>query len=331
MRVLLTGALGNIGSHTVRALLEEGHDVVALDRESRAARKTAATLGERVRVVWGDITERASLRAALEGVDAVVHMAAIMPPHVEKAPDVAKRINVDATLALIELMESSPTARRLVFASSAGVFGEIQDREPPLRADTPPSPTDDYGRHKLACEHAIQRSGLRWTILRIAVAVPTKLIGAPHDPASAFEGSPDARVEIVHPADAATAFARAVACEPAIGRILNIGGGKNCRLTNHELLNEVMSAIGIGCIPTEAFRRSDTPRFYGDWVDTEESQRLFQYQRRGLGELKAEMVEGLGVVAPLIRLFRPVATWYLLGMSPYLQQNRRADRSRRTG
>jgi nucleoside-diphosphate-sugar epimerase len=108
MKVLLTGALGNIGSHTVRALLEEGHDVVALDRESPAARKTASTLGGRVRVVWGDITDRTSLRAALEGVDAVLHLAAITPPHVDKAPDIARRINVDATLALIELMESSP-------------------------------------------------------------------------------------------------------------------------------------------------------------------------------------------------------------------------------
>jgi nucleoside-diphosphate-sugar epimerase len=244
---------------------------------------------------------------------------------VAKAPEIAKRINLDATLSLIEMMEASPTARRLVFASSAGVFGDIQDREPPLRVDTPPSPTDDYGRHKLACERAIQQSDLRWTILRLAVAVPTRLIGAPHDPASAFEGSPDARVEIVHPADAATAFARAVACEPAVGRILNIGGGKTCQLTNLELFNELMSAIGIGSIPAEAFRRCDPPRFYGDWVDSEESQRLLQYQRRGLGELKAEMAEGLGVVAPLIRLFRPFATWYLLRMSPYLQQNRRAD------
>jgi nucleoside-diphosphate-sugar epimerase len=322
MRVLLTGALGNIGSHTVRALLEEGHDVVAFDRERPAARRTTEPLGDRVRVVSGDITDRTSLCTALEGVDAVVHMAAIIPPHVDKAPDVARRTNVDATLALIRSMESSPTAKRLVFASSAGVFGNIQDREPPLRADTPPSPTDDYGRHKLECEQAIQRSGLRWSILRIAVAVPTKLIGAPHDPGSAFEGSVDGRLEIVHPADAATAFARAVTCEAAIGRILNIGGGARCQTTNHQFFNELMGAIGIGPIPIEAFVQCDTPRFYGDWIDTEESQRLFRYQTRGIGELKAELVKGLGFVAPLIRWCRPVATWYLLRMSPYLQENR---------
>src|SRR5215470_16907197 len=132
MKVLLTGAFGNIGSHTVRALLDEGHQVVALDRDGPAARRAAQRLGERVRVVWGDITDRTALTAALDGVDAVVHMAAIIPPHVDQAPDVARRVNVGATLALIESMEASPTAQRLVFASSAGVFGSVQDRQPPL-------------------------------------------------------------------------------------------------------------------------------------------------------------------------------------------------------
>jgi len=276
MKVLLTGALGNIGSHTLRALLEEGHDVVAFDLDRPAARKAARSFVDRVTFVWGDITHRESLRAALHGVDAVVHMAAIIPPHVERAPDVAKRINVDATLALVELMEASPTAHRLVYASSAGVFGNVQDREPPLRTETPVSPTDDYGRHKLECERAIQKSRLRWTLLRIAVAVPTQLLGAPHDVGSAFEGSADGRLEIVHPADAATAFARALACDETIGRTLYIGGGTSCRYTNHAFFDELMRAIGMGSIPAVAFIRTEAPRFYGDWVDSEESQRLLK-------------------------------------------------------
>jgi hypothetical protein len=59
-------------------------------------------------------------------------------------------------------------------------------------------------------------------------------------------------------------------------------------------------------------------------MDTEESQRLLQYQKRGLSELKADMRENLGVVAPLLRLLRPVVTWFLLRGSPYLDENRRA-------
>jgi nucleoside-diphosphate-sugar epimerase len=325
MRVLLTGALGNIGSHTLHALLEEGHDVVAFDLESPRARKLAARQGARVQVRWGDITNPAAIRAALDGVDAVVHLAAILDP--EKAPDLARRVNVDATRSLIAEMEASATARRLVFASSQGIFGDVQDREPPLRVDTPVSPTNDYGRHKVACEEAVRQSRLQWSILRLAAAPPIRLIGYSHDPAILFDFSPDARLEYIHPADAGTAFARTVACEQAIGKILNIGGGEKCRTTHREFCNELMSAMGIGSLPAEAFVRTEVPRFFGDWADTEESERLLHYQKRGLCELKADMRKDLRAIVPLIRLLRPVATWFVLRASPYLKENRRVSSS----
>jgi nucleoside-diphosphate-sugar epimerase len=321
MRVLVTGALGNIGAHTVHALLEEGHDVVAFDLESPRARKLAARLGGRVHVRWGDITGPASVRGALDGVDAVVHLAAIVNP--DSAPELARRVNVDATRSLIAQMEASPTARRLVFASSQGVFGDVQDREPPLRVDTPVSPTNEYGRHKVACEEAIRQSRLQWSILRLAGAPPIRLVGYAHDPAILFEFSPDARFEYIHPADAGTAFARAVACEDAIAKVLNIGGGERCRTTHREFCNELMGAMGIGSLPAEAFVRTEARRFFGDWLDTEESERLLQYQKRGLTELKADMRTDLGALVPLIRLLRPLVTWFVLRGSPYLEENRR--------
>lgn len=325
MKVLVTGALGNVGSFTVGALLEEGHAVVALDLESTRARKRAARLGERVEIRWGDVTDPASIRDALDGVDAVVHLAAILSP--ERAPDLARRVNVDATRGLIAQMEASPTARRLVFASSQGIFGDVQDREPPLRADTPVSPTDEYGRHKVACEQAIRQSRLEWSILRLGAAPPIRLIGWSHDPTILFDFSPDARFEFVHPADAGTAFARAVAATEAIGKTLYVGGGERCRTTHRDFCNELMSAIGIGALPPEAFVRREVRRFFGDWLDTEESQRLLGYQTRGLGEVKADMRKDLGALVPVIRLLRPLVTWYITRSSPYLKDNRRRGSS----
>jgi nucleoside-diphosphate-sugar epimerase len=326
MKVLVTGALGNVGPYTVGALLEEGHDVVAFDLATPRARKVAPELDARVRLVWGDITDPASLGAALEGVHAVVHLAAIVAP--DKAPPgLAKRVNVDATRNLIEQMQTSPTAKRLVFAGSQGIFGDVQDREPPLRIDTPVSPNDEYGRHKVECEQAIRQSTLQWSILRLAVAPPTRLIGYPHDPRKAFDFSADGRIEFIHPADAGTAFARAVACREAIGKTLYIGGGEKCRMRGAQFTNEIMGAIGIGPIPAEAYLRSDVPRYSGDWVDTEESQRLLHYQTRGMSELGADMRKHLGALVPLIRLFGPVVTWLLVRSSPHLKENRRAQSS----
>ena len=323
MKVLLTGALGNIGFFTLQALLAEGHDVVAFDLESRRARKLASGVDGRVQFIWGDLTRPESLRSALEGVDAVIHLAAIIPPFSERVPDLARRVNLDATQNLIAQMEASPTAKRLVFASSQGVFGDVQDREPPLRVDTPVSPTDDYGRQKVACEQAIRQSRLRWSILRLAAVTPIHL--PMQGPSIMFEFSPDARVEFLHPADAGTAFARAVACEESIGKTLYLAGGANCRITFYDFVNALMTAIGIGPIPTDAFVRTKPPRFFGDWADTEESQRLLQYQKRGLSEQLEDMQKDFGMLVPFIRLVRPLATWFVTRSSPYLQENRRLD------
>jgi nucleoside-diphosphate-sugar epimerase len=321
MNVLVTGALGNVGAYTVDALLEEGHAVVAFDVESPRARRLASRLDARVHVAWGDITDPASIRAALEGVDAVVHLAGVIPPRVDRAPDLARRVNVDGTRTLIDQMECSGTANRLIFASSESVFGDVQDREPPLRVDTPVSPSDEYGRHKVACEQAIRQSRLHWSILRLAAVMPLR--PPAQDLGIMFEFSPDARFEFLHPADAGTAFARAVACEAAIGKILNIAGGEKCRTTYYEFCSDLMSAIGIGPVPTDAFVRTDVRRFFGDWLDTEESQRLLRYQKRGLSEQKEDMRRDFGAIVPLLRLLRPVATWYLTRRSPYLKENRR--------
>ena len=320
MKVLLTGALGNIGLATLESLLYEGHDVVAFDLESPRARKLASGFDGRARFVWGDITNPESLRNALQGVDAVIHLAAIIPPNTERAPDLARRVNVDATYDLIAQMEASPTANRLVFASSQGIFGDVQDREPPLRADTPVAPTDDYGRHKAECEKEIRQSQLRWSILRLSAVTPLHLQA--QDPSIMFEFSPDARFEFLHPADAGTAFARAVGCAESIGKILYVAGGATCRMTYYDFIAALMGAIGIGPIPVDAFIRRMPPRFFGDWADTEESQRLLDYQKRGLTEQLDDMRRDFGVLRHVIRLVRPLATWFVLRSSAHLKQNR---------
>lgn len=322
MKVLVTGALGNVGEYTLKALLHEGHEVVAFELDSPAARKRAARLDPRVKVAWGDITEFSSVRAAITGVDAVIHLAGMVPPHVARNPELARRVNVGGTKNLIALMEASGMAKRLVFASSVGVFGDVQDREPPLRADTPVSPSDDYGRHKVDCEIAISQSKLQWTILRLGAAVPTRLIGTHYDPRAGFDISAHSRIEFVHPGDAGLAFARAVSCDAAVGKFLYIGGGKDCQMITAPFYNRLMDGIGIGPIPSEVFVRAEPPRFTGDWMDTEESQRLLRYQTRGLEELKTDMRTGLGIFAPIVRFLRPIVTYFYVRSSPYLKENR---------
>jgi len=318
--ILLTGAFGNIGSQVLRQLLAAGHAVVCLDLETPKTRALAAGFGERIRVVWGDLGDAAVLERALAGVDAVIHMAAIIPPLSESNAALATRVNVTATAGLLRAMEGSARARRLVFASSMGLAGQEQHRrEPPLTVDTPPTPTDHYGRTKALCEELIRASTLQWTILRIAACPPMTLApGNPEQTALIFEATVDGRAEFVHAEDAGLAFANAVSCDAAIGRTLFIGGGAGCQVRAFDFYNAMLGTMGLGPLKAAAFRPGPT-YFFGDWLDTRESQALLQFQRHSLDDYYADLRRSIGWKRWLLRALAPLANRQIHRQSPYLR------------
>jgi nucleoside-diphosphate-sugar epimerase len=316
--VLVTGAFGNVGSSTLRHLLVAGHRVVAVDLKSARTAKVAASFGLRIRVCWGDIRDPALWEDALGGVDAVIHLAAMMPPATERVPEAARAVNVVATTNLIRAMQGSSTARRLVFASSMGVAGcEQYRRTPPLRADEVPQPMDVYGRTKVECEQAIQASGLRWTILRLAACPPTGL--SLKDAGGfelIFETSANGRIEIVHPDDAGLAFANAASCNEAIGRILMIGGGERCRTQVLAFYDRIFTTMGLRPLDPRVLRPGPE-HFFGDWVDTQESQRLLQFQRHGIDDLLAELRTSLGPGRWVLKACALLASRVIARRSPH--------------
>jgi nucleoside-diphosphate-sugar epimerase len=85
--VVVTGALGNVGTSTVGALLSRGHHVVAFDLPTVPHRVAASRLrGRGVETVWGDVTDSAAVAAVVDRADAVVHLAALIPPHSGRRP-----------------------------------------------------------------------------------------------------------------------------------------------------------------------------------------------------------------------------------------------------
>ena len=131
-RVLVTGGAGLIGSHTVDALLAKGHKVRILD-----ALRAPTHLGGRVpdwvpdaaEFIRGDVSDRDTVDAALEGVDAVIHLAAT----VGFTSDIGHyfRANTLGTATLLEAIRARPKGvRRLVIASSVGIYGEGRYQSP---------------------------------------------------------------------------------------------------------------------------------------------------------------------------------------------------------
>src|SRR5262245_46489911 len=140
MRVLVTGGAGFIGSHTVDRLVEQGCAVRVLDSLERPVHESGqapAWLHPRAEFVRGDVTRREHLLPALDGIDAVVHLAAYQ----DYLPDFSRffHVNTVGTALLYELVvERRLPVRKIVVASSQAVYGEGKHRCPDGRIVYPP-------------------------------------------------------------------------------------------------------------------------------------------------------------------------------------------------
>ncbi|MEU6037389.1 nitroreductase/quinone reductase family protein [Actinomadura sp. NPDC047616] len=178
MRVLVTGASGFVGSHTVRALLAAGHRPRALVRDPGRAAKVLAALdvpAERVELVPGDMLDDTSVAEALDGCDAAVHAAAAVG--VTGPPAGLVDVNVTGTRNIV----GGAVARGLdpvVYVSTVAVF--VPPSGPVITADGPlAAPRTDYGRSKVAAERYVRE--LQDAGAPVTIVYPGGVCG-PHQP-----------------------------------------------------------------------------------------------------------------------------------------------------
>ena len=153
--LLLTGATGLVGSRLLPRLVDAGFDCRALVR-----RDTALPAG--VTAVRGDLEDPGALRMAVEGVEAVVHLAALFRTTDEAA---IWRANLDGTRHLVEAVSTYAPTARFVMTSTGNVYDA--DAEHPGREDDVCSPTAAYPASKIAAEELVRGSGLTWAVLRL--------------------------------------------------------------------------------------------------------------------------------------------------------------------
>lgn len=316
MKVLLTGAFGNIGTSAREELLAQGHTVRCFDLKTKQNLRAARRLKGQVEVVWGDLRRQEDVAAAVQDQDVVVHLAFIIPKlsvtgvECEARPDWAREINVGGTRNLLEAMKAQPRPPKLVFISSYHVFGVTQDRTPPLKASDPINPVEHYAQHKVECEQMVSNSGLQYTILRLAAALPITM----RMDAGMFDVPLRNRMEFVHTRDVGRAIANAVSSPDVWGKLLLVGGGPRCQYYYQEIASRTLQGMGVGMLPADAF--STTP-FATDWIDSSETEALLHYQQRDLGDYVREMRRQLGLKRVLVQVFRPVVRMWLLNKSPY--------------
>ena len=174
MTVLLTGATGFIGRVVYRWLCESGFGVIGIDRWPAASGKDEKSSACN-QVLACDLTDPASLDAlfASHRFDAVIHLAAVLPSAASKDPIGATRVNVDASLALLE-RTIRYGVQRFVFGSSTSVYGAA-GADAPISEHVPAAPTDVYGGGKRAVEivgeNLQKNDGIEFVALRIATVV----------------------------------------------------------------------------------------------------------------------------------------------------------------
>lgn len=161
MNILVTGGAGYIGSTLVPLLLSEGHKVRVLDSLMHG--------GESLLSVWshpafefvrGDLRDRSTQKDAVAGMEAVVHLAAIVgDPACARQRDLARAVNLDASLALIEESRRSGVSR-FVFASTCSNYGKMKDPNGYVNEEAELCPVSLYAETKVAVEKALLESGL---------------------------------------------------------------------------------------------------------------------------------------------------------------------------
>jgi UDP-glucose 4-epimerase len=267
MRVLVTGAFGNVGRSALEELLARGHRVRCFDLKTRANVKTARTYGERIEVVWGDLRNPADVATALVDQEVVVHLAFIIPKmsatgiESEARPDWAREVNVGGTSNLLQAAQDLPHPPRVVFSSSLHVYGQTQDQPPPRTVSDPVHPIEHYACHKVECEQMVRDSGLKWSILRFAAVLP---LAIKLDPGM-FDVPLENRIEYVHTRDVGVAIANAIESEEVWGRTWLIGGGPRTQFIWRDMVSRILEAIGVGMLPDSCFSEN---QFCTDWLDS---------------------------------------------------------------
>ena len=165
MKVLVTGGTGFTGKALVRRLLDEGHEVVALDYKE--GHKTHEIRAWGAEVIIGSVTDQATARRCVKGVDVVQHLAAAFR-ELDVSNDYYHEVNVGGTRIMLAAARDAGV-QKFIYCSTCGVHGNIDN--PPGDETAPINAADYYQQTKYEAEPVVQefhQNGLATTIIRPA-------------------------------------------------------------------------------------------------------------------------------------------------------------------
>ncbi len=227
----------------------------------------------------GDITDPEQTSLACAGVDAVIHLAAIMPPKSEESEKLTSRVNIEGTKNILRALKMGNS---VVFASSISTYGVTAGEEQLIGERHLLSAHDNYSGSKILGEAAVAGSGNPHTILRIAPITVADLVEIP----ATIPYRCDQRVQFIFVEDAAHAIVGALKLVKE-RETFNVAGDGSWRMLGHEYIERFYTALG-----TEVDPKFSDVFTAVDWYDTSKS-RCLNYQNTSVHQLE-EKLKALG-------------------------------------
>jgi nucleoside-diphosphate-sugar epimerase len=247
--VLITGATGAVGPPVVKACHAAGYSVRTLSLHA----PPVGDWPDDVETLLGDVTDASSVRAALKGVDAVIHLAALL--HIVNPPDQLRnqyqRINVGGTRTVVDAAVAENVRRVLLFSTIA-VYGDTKGKI--VSEATSPRPDTIYGQTKLDAEQIVLAARNPagepiGTVLRLAAAYGARIKGNYRQLLTALQqrwflpiGQGQNRRTVIYDKDVAAAAVLALHHPVAAGRLYNVSDGEYHSL--EEIIATMCLALG---------------------------------------------------------------------------------------
>lgn len=274
-RVLLTGATGNMGIEGLRQLYsrKDKYHITVFSLPGLKDKKVLRSYlkDESVSVVWGDLTNYADVKKAVETVDYVLHIGALVSPMADSQPELAWKINFGGTKNIVDaiLEREDSDSVKLVYI---GTVAETGNRVAPYhwgRIGDPlvPSAYDYYALSKIAAERYVIESGLKyWVSVRQSGIMHDNLLGV--NDGIGYHMPLDNHMEWATSRDSGRLLLNA--CSEDVpgdfwGKVYNIGGGESCRLTAYQFLDIAYGLMGVDFRKLEDPNWYATRNFHGQW------------------------------------------------------------------